>query len=231
MWQPQLAQLPELHSLVPDLPRHGRSTGEGKFTIPGAAREVADLICSRAHGGRAHLVGLSLGAQVVVEILAQGQAPVETAVISGALVRPIPGRRLLNATIRMYAPLKDSDLLIRANMAGLGIPERYFQEFQADTRRVTATGLAEVTTANMTYGLPGGLASVQTPTLVVVGQRELWVMRQSARDLVKALPRAVGYVAPRLGHNWSLQAPTLFAATVRAFVARRELPQELLPLR
>jgi pimeloyl-ACP methyl ester carboxylesterase len=69
-WLPAVERLSEYHALVPDLPEQGRSQDSGPLSIPRAARLVADLIRERAHGGKVHLVGLSLGAQIGVELLA-----------------------------------------------------------------------------------------------------------------------------------------------------------------
>lgn len=62
-WQPQVERLPEYHCVVPDLPEHGRSRHSGPFTMAHAAALVAEVIRSCAHGGHAHVVGLSVGAR------------------------------------------------------------------------------------------------------------------------------------------------------------------------
>ncbi len=82
----------------------------------------------------------------------------------------------------------------------------------------------------MPFKLPAGLSRATAPTLVVVGQKEYGMMKQSARDLVAALPNAKGCIARKVGHNWSLEAPELFAQTVRAWIENKLLPDQLLPL-
>ena len=67
MWQEQIAELRgAYHCLAPDLPEHGGSMAVTPFSIAGCAQQIADLIQERAQGGKAHVVGLSLGAQVAV---------------------------------------------------------------------------------------------------------------------------------------------------------------------
>ena len=68
MWQPQIEQLTDYHLLVPDLPEHGQSRAIPPFALPDAATQVAELIRTKAHAGRAHVVGLSLGAQTTVQL-------------------------------------------------------------------------------------------------------------------------------------------------------------------
>lgn len=89
MWQPVIDLLPQYHCLAPDLPEHGQSRAVGPFSMELAADKVTDII--RANGGRAVVVGLSEGAQVLVQLLASAPELVERAFISSALLRPLPG--------------------------------------------------------------------------------------------------------------------------------------------
>ncbi len=230
MWQPQVKQLSDYHCLIPDLPEHGRSVDEKPYAMKDTVARVIELIHMRAHGGHVHVVGLSLGGQTAAALLATAPEVVDHAVLSGTLVRPLPGVSLINATVKMYMPFKDIDFLIRANLQSQGIPNQYFLQFKEDTRVLTADGMARVFTENMRFSLPTGLNHANVPTLVLVGQKEYGVMHQSARDLVRALPNAKGFIAPGVGHAWNLQAPDLFTRTVRAWITDQPLPQELLPL-
>src|SRR5690606_21637517 len=96
MWERHVADLQaDYHCLVPDLPEHGHSQEAGPFTILDAARRVAELIHTRAHGGRAHIAGLSLGGQVGVALLSLSPHLADRAIFSGVLARPLPGAGLV----------------------------------------------------------------------------------------------------------------------------------------
>ncbi len=70
MWRPQIDHFKEdYHCLVPDLPEQGKSTDGTPFSIQNSAEQIAELIKNHAHDGKAHVVGLSAGAQVVVALL------------------------------------------------------------------------------------------------------------------------------------------------------------------
>jgi pimeloyl-ACP methyl ester carboxylesterase len=183
------------------------------------------LIKTRAHGGRAHVVGLSLGAQTAVQMLSQSPDAIDHAVVSGALVRSIPGVGLTRVMAKLYWPFKDAAWLIRANLKSYGIPDRFFSEFAADTKALTLDSFVRVTTANATFRIPPGLDRVTVPTLLLVGQKELKVMHDSARDLRKAIPSAQACVVANAIHNWSMQLPDLFTETVRAWITDRDLPK------
>ncbi|MGW0431725.1 alpha/beta fold hydrolase [Micromonospora sp. NPDC003197] len=86
MWQP-LSQVVGQHhpSAAPDLPGHGRRRGE-PFTIETAVEAVADTIDQL--GGRALLVGLSLGGYVGIATAARHPERVAGLVAMGCSARP-----------------------------------------------------------------------------------------------------------------------------------------------
>ena len=124
MWQPVVDQLSDYHCLVPDLPEHGKSLGIKPFSIRDSSKRIADLIRSRVPAQKAHLVGLSLGAQVLVELLSYAPEVIDHAIISSANLRPLPGTKLgmyseavmAAAYWSAIAPLKWCDPWIRLNM-------------------------------------------------------------------------------------------------------------------
>lgn len=231
MWQPQIAQLKdEYHLLVPDLPEHGQSVNVQPLTLSNAAAQVAELIRACAHGGRAHVVGLSLGAQTTIELLSQAPELVDHAVASGPLMRPLPGIGSANLMAKMYWPFRNMSWLIKWNMQGLGVPAEYFGDFRRDTAALTLDGFVRMTLANGRNRVPPNLQAVTAPTLLLVGAKELKIMQESVRDLLKAMPSAQGYIVSGAIHNWSLQLPELFTQTVRAWITNRGLPAALQPL-
>jgi pimeloyl-ACP methyl ester carboxylesterase len=241
MWQPQIEHLGDYHCLVPDLPEQGRSVNEKPFTIQGSAERIAELIQTRVHGGKAHVVGLSEGAQIAVALLKVAPELVDHAIISSALLRPIPGASLLTPGLIALSfrwsvtPFKNNAWWIRLNMkSAAGVPDLYYPQFSQTFRELTESGFTNVMIENQCFRLPQGLDRVQAPTLVVVGKHEYPAMRQSARDLAAAIPGAQAYevVHPRKmslaeEHNWNLTAPELFTQTVRAWITNQALPSAL----
>jgi pimeloyl-ACP methyl ester carboxylesterase len=244
MWQPQLDALTDFHILVPDLPEHGQSAAIKPFNIHDSAGCVAELIRTRAHDGKAHVVGLSAGAQITLALLARHPELIDHAVISSALVWPIPGASLLSpglvaVSVRWFVePFKNVDWWIRLNMKySSGIPEKYYPQFKTDFQNLTGELFAHVTVENQRFRLPEGLVRVNVPTLVVAGKKEYAIMRQSVRDIAEAIPTAKGFLvahSQKLSlaeeHNWNMTAPDLFTQMVRAWITDRPLPVQLQPI-
>ncbi len=245
MWQPQVEGLGDYHCLVPDLPEQGQSVNEKPFTIQGSAERMAELIRVRAHEGKAHVVGLSEGAQVAVALLSLAPELVDRAIISSALVRAIPGSGLMTPGLVALSfrwsvtPFKNNDWWVRLNMKyAAGVPDKYYSQFSQTFRELTESGFTNVMIENMRFRLPQGLDRVKRPTLIVVGKHEYAAMKQSARDLAANIPGARAYEvvhARKMSlaeeHNWNLTAPDLFTQTVRAWITGEPLPSVLQPMK
>jgi pimeloyl-ACP methyl ester carboxylesterase len=240
MWRPQVEALKDsYHCLVPDLPEHGRSAGVRPFTIADTALRIARIIRERGHGGRAHVIGLSEGAQVTVQLLSIAPEVVDHAIVSSASLHPLRTFGLmspmaLGLTYWLFvAPFKHSERYVRWNMRGTGtVPDHYFSDVRTDIGEMTAGAFIHMTRQNQDFRLPSGLERVQSPTLVIAGRHEYDVMRRSAKELAAVLPHAQGYfvsVDQRLAHehSWNLWAPDLFTAATYAWIEDRPLPPGL----
>ncbi len=238
MWRKVAATLQgQYRCILVDLPEQGNSTRTGPFSHSLAADLTAELIREQA-GGKAHVVGLSEGAQVVVELLSRQPEVVDCAVISSAILRPIQGAGMMASpalarwSYRLaMKPFRNWDAWIRLNMRySAGIPEEYFAEFKRSFQQTTESGFVNILSA-VNYRMPTGLEKAMARCLVVVGSREYSEMKESARDLIRVLPNSRGVVVS-LGpkatlaseHNWAMTAPELFAQTVAAWIEDRTLP-------
>lgn len=244
MWQPQVEALHDFHLLVPDLPEHGCSSALKPFSIDDSAARIAELVRTRAHGGRAHVVGLSQGAQITLALLSRQPEIIDHAVLSSALVRPIPGASMMTpgliaASFKWFIePFKNNDGWIRLNMKySAGVPESYYPSFKKDFQNMTGQQFAHVMAENQRFRLPQGLDHVSVPTLVVAGKKEYGAMRQSVRDIANVLRTAKGFLVAHTRklslaeeHNWNMTAPELFTETVRAWIMDQPLPAELQPI-
>jgi pimeloyl-ACP methyl ester carboxylesterase len=245
MWKDVAAILADdFHVLVPDLPEQGGSSEVYPFSHSFAADCLCELIDAFAHHGKAHVVGLSEGAQVTVELLAKHPQVVDHAVVSSAILHPMPGgwmytRPMFRWMYRWFmAPLKNNDSWIRLNMRySAGIGDEYFDDFKRSFQELSESGFVNLMYKAMHYRMPPGLEKVTAPVLVATGALEYAQMHQSARDLLAVLPRSRG-VTVSFGkgstlakeHNWALTDPQLFAATVKAWVTDSPLPADLMPV-
>jgi pimeloyl-ACP methyl ester carboxylesterase len=245
-WDELLKFLPEFHCYLPELPEHGSSQANGPFTVKSTAQSIINMIRERVPGGNAHVFGLSVGGQIVVEMLAQAPDVFSSAIISGAQLFPIPGYRLGIYSEKMMAliywlgilPWKHNDGWIRWNMrSSAGISEVFFDRFKANFQGLTRDTWSHVMSENYRYRTPAGLENVTVPTLLIAGAHEKMDIQPTNRMLKTLLPdsrsiqlsSALGWSAAQ-EHNWPLNAPELCARVIKAWVFGQPLPDELIEL-
>ena len=235
MWDDQLKAFSDYHCIVPDLPEHGLSSEVKPFTIENSAEIVLDIIHEHTINGKVNLVGISLGAQIIVQILSKAPELVEHALISGTLIRSIKQSetllKLLNYTIKVYEPVKDTDFFIKANMRTYNMPKNLFDKFKESTLHVNRDSIERILTENMLFKLPNGLENVKAPVLVMTGEKDYKIIKESANDLITSLPTSIGYMAPKLGHTWNLEDSKLFNWVLRRWINNESLKDDLLPLK
>jgi pimeloyl-ACP methyl ester carboxylesterase len=228
IWDEQVKNFPDYHCLVPDLPEHGKSAEVRPFTVEDCAARVIELVKKRAHDGKAHLVGLALGAQIVLQILATAPEVVEDVLITGTLLNTTNHHEnrleLLNYTLKAYKPVKDTRFFLKANMRMYNIPRHLFNQFQESTLQLRADSLDRILHENLFYTLPPGLEEVDVPVLVMMGEKDYEVIKESARDLIKAIPHSEAYLVPKQGHVWNMESPGLFNQVLRSFIKGDPLP-------
>lgn len=232
MWDRVIELMQDYHCIVPDLPDHGRSRSESPFSHEKAAAQVAEIIKARAHGGKAHVIGVSLGAQVLLELLATFPEVVRHAVVNSPELRPVPGSGLFlhpllfDPTVKLTIPLARNKTFARLQARSYHLPEDMFEAYFDDTRQTRGDVLARILRENMTFKLPAGVKEVNVPVLAIVGGNEYGMMKASARDIVAALPSARGYIVPGVGHTFSFEKPDFYARLVRDWINDRPLPEK-----
>ncbi|ACQ80731.1 alpha/beta hydrolase fold protein [Beutenbergia cavernae DSM 12333] len=215
-WADQVAHL-RTHTLVPDLPGFGASSGEEWHSLADTAAQIADVIESRAAGGRAHVVGMSLGAVVGLHLLAQRPDVVRSALLTGA-----PGGgvgHVTRAAARVQVALWNRRWFWEAMARAFRLPDaearRMFVDGGMDIRQETAKRMMAELFAG---ALPQGLDAADVPVLLLAGAREPREIARSNVAVARVLPRAEVRTVPRMHHAWSAEDPELFNRVMQTWL-------------
>ncbi|MFN8439213.1 MAG: alpha/beta hydrolase [Caldilineaceae bacterium] len=227
MWKYQLPLLSDFTCFTPDLPGHGANNQQRWQSMDESAAQIAALIRKQTPQGRAHVVGLSLGAQVALRLACNTPEVVDHLVCSGLNVIPIAKSSPLFWLIKLTAPLSKIRFLVRATAKQLRIPEVDLETFVQHALLTSEQVIAAAGSENSAYDLPANAKFMTCPTLVVAGEREVTQIQQSLIKLKEGLPNVEIRTAPGVGHSWNCEKPELFAQMVRAWVSGEELPEEL----
>lgn len=230
MWRRQIAALPEFDVVALDLPGHGASAAVPWESVPATAARVAEWIRSNATGGRAHVVGLSLGGVVGLELAARFPAVIDRLVTSGALATGLPGVEALGWVLEASMPLARMSFMIRLSARSLGLGADEVASLQQDVTRMPSGFLRQALRAVAEFRISPALLTSPVQTLVVAGSREYGGIRKTVRELDRAWPAATGRIAPRSTHVWNWQHPERFSEMLRSWFVTREPGTWLTPV-
>lgn len=176
------------HIVVPVLDGHSGSD-RAFTTIEDNAGELVEYI-DRRFGGHVLLIGgLSLGGQILVEMLAQRHHICEYAVIESALVLPMGvTKRLVKPAVFLSHPLVKRRWFAKLQFGSLHMDSSLFEAYFQDSAAITRENMTRFLAANAGYEIKRGLGRCGAKALVLVGERERAIMKKSARVIHQSIP-------------------------------------------
>ena len=203
--------------IVPVLDGHAGS--DRPFTsIEENAAEIIAFIRANL-GGAVHFIGgLSLGGQILLEMLAQQGDICRYALAESAMV--IPSRMthaLIAPAFGSSYPLIRQRWFARMQFAQLRIKEALFEDYYRDTCAVSKRDMIAFLRANTAYRLNAGIRRCRAAVTVCCGEKENRGIRRSAEMIAAAIPDARLNVLAGLHHGvFSISHAAEYAAAVRA---------------
>ena len=209
----------DYHVILPILDGHAKS--EKPFTtIEDNAEEIIAFV--DAHwGGSVFLIGgLSLGGQILLEILSQRHDICKYAIIESALVIP---SKLMYSMIKpafgscygliqykWFSKLQFKSLKIKSDLF-----DRYFR----DTCAISKKDMIAFLQANSLYSLKESIKNCTAKVYVFVGGKEKNAMQKSAKVIHQALQESILQILPGLYHGeFSINQGKDYANKIREII-------------
>jgi pimeloyl-ACP methyl ester carboxylesterase len=231
----------DYHILLVDLPGHSRSKHVlGPYTCKSAAEHVERIIKKDAHQGRAHIVGLSMGGFVGLQLTALAPERVLTLFVTGA--SPFDGwiRFLAKQTWLIYVVSCISAKLIpvwlydkTCDWVGMKRHPELREEMAGNGQSYSS--LREIYSSLLEFNMAtiAGIAKTGRRIATIAGGKFDNVKATQAMGAVLrsgGSPQSQAFVVRKALHAWDLQYPQLFAAGIRAWIEGKEMPAEYEPL-
>lgn len=180
----------EYHVVLPIIDGHAGSVRE--FTsMENSAREIIEYIDNMCNGSVLLIAGLSLGAQILLEILTQRKDICKYAIIESALV--IPQRAInwcVKPSVYMSYRLMKKRWFARLQFQALRMKQDMFASYYEDTCKISQKSLVAILKANTNYQIKESLKDCEAKLLILVGKKESKMMIASAKKIHKLLPKS-----------------------------------------
>ena len=203
------------HVILPILDGHAGSDADFT-TIEDCASGIIQWINEHHNGNVRMIAGLSLGAQITLEILAQKPDICQYALIESANVMP---SKLIH---RMIKPMFQSSYgllhhkwFAKLQFRSLHLPEALFENYFKDTCEISKANYISFTQASTTYALKDEIKNTFAQVHIFVGEKEYAGMHRSAKMIHEKLQGSSLKILPKMYHGeFSIKYSEKFVNTI-----------------
>lgn len=199
------------HVVLPILDGHAGSDAD--FTsIEDNAKRLLDYI-DKTYGGSVFLIaGLSLGGQILLEMLALRKDICQYAIVESAAIIPDKLTAGLVAPLfSMSFPLIKKKWFAKMQFCYLGIRADLFEHYYGDTVKLSKQNLIAFIKASSLYQVKKNLKNSLARVRIIVGEKETKKMHASARYLHDLLPDSRLEIKAGLAHGqYAINQPDLY---------------------
>ena len=214
------------HIILPIL--DGHSDSDRSFTsIEDNAQEIIDFVKNNC-GGHIHLIGgLSLGAQILLEILSRKKDICSYAIIESALVIPMnTTHKLIKPTFSMSYGLISKKWFSKLQFNSLRIKKELFDEYYRDTCKIGKEDMIAFMEANSKYEIKSSLKDTDAKVVVVVGDKERAIMKKSAQKIHQTISGSDFLTLPNYYHgDFSINHPQEYVDMLNKIVGDKKKNQ------
>ncbi|KAJ6038596.1 alpha/beta-hydrolase [Penicillium canescens] len=212
-----------------DLPGHSASREFLPLTLDNAVDALARLIKTKVPGGKTHLVGLSMGGFMILELARRHPELLLSLWCTGCA--PNYGfklwlfsqPRLLTGLIRCISSLANE------RMFWLSLGVKPVPGLREQCRKNQSMALLTAGFTELVKITRESLAEIKGVRIAIIAGAKLDNVRDATdagKILGSANPECKGFVVREAIHWWDLQFPELFARGIRAWIEGREMPKE-----
>ena len=199
------------HVVVPILDGHAGSNADF-VSIEASAKQLLAYI-DKEYGGSVLLIaGLSLGGQILLEMLALRKDICQYAIVESAAIIPDKLTASLVAPLfSMSFPLIQKKWFAKMQFRYLGIRADLFEHYYEDTVKLSKQNLIAFTKASSLYQVKKNLKDSLARVRIIVGEKETKKMHASAKMLHDILPDSHLEIKSGLTHGqYSINHPDLY---------------------
>ncbi|MBQ6165430.1 MAG: alpha/beta hydrolase [Clostridia bacterium] len=199
----------------------GHAGGDRPFTsIEDNAAEIISFIDGRFGGSVLLIGGLSLGGQILLEMLSQRKDICSFALVESAAAVPSAlTNRLIGPAFGSSYALIGNRSFAKTQFRSLHIRPELFEDYYRDTRAISKADMIAFMKATTAYSLKDTLSGARAGIRYYYGEKENREIRRSADAIRRKLPGCSVCCIPGLRHGgFSLNRPAEYADAVREMI-------------
>jgi pimeloyl-ACP methyl ester carboxylesterase len=225
-WRRQIDALSDDFTVVAwDAPGCGESSDPPEtFRMPDFADCLAALIDNLALG-RAHILGLSLGSAIALELYRRHPAVPSTLMLAsayagwaGSLPPDVVEQRLRSTLAQTYRPPAEWAAEWTRGLITDSAPPEIVKEVSEMVSAFHPAGARAMTRAGAESDLREVLPTISVPVLLLYGDQDVRSPLNVARDMRARIPNSKLVVIHGAGHLCNVEAPDRFNAEIRTFL-------------
>lgn len=212
----------DYHVVLPVLDGHAGSDADFTSMEDNAARIIKFI--DEQHGGQVLFIGgLSLGGQILLEMLAQRRDICRYALVESALVIPSKlTRAMIRPAFGSCHGLIRHRWFSRLQFRALGIRPELYEDYYRDTCAISKQNMIAFLEANADYTVKAAAAETLAEVAVFVGGNENRAMKASAERIHKTLPGSTWRLLPGMQHGaFSINHAADYVRTLRELIGDR----------
>lgn len=189
------------HIILPMLDGHAKSDSDFT-TIKDNAVEIINFIDEKFDGSILLIGGLSLGGQILLEILAQRTDICQYALIESA--RTVPSKftyAMIRPTLGSCYGLIKHKWFSKLQFKSLKIKQELFEDYFRDTCGISKSNMIAFLKENAMYCIKPSVRNCSTKVHVIVGDKENKAIQKSAKIIHENLQGSVLQVLPKMYHG------------------------------
>jgi len=192
----------QYHVIAPIIDGHGEDGDTTFVSIEDSASKLISYI-EEQHNGKVYaLAGLSIGAQIVTEVLSKKADITQYAIIESALVYPIIGTTSLTVpTFKLFYGLVKKKWFSKLQAKTLFVPVKLFEQYYQDSLKISKQSLINITMSNGNYKIREEIKNTSAKVIILVGGKELGIMKKSAKTLHEMIENSQLYIMKKMGHG------------------------------
>lgn len=180
----------QFHVVMPILDGHSGSDSHF-ISIEDQAGKLIRYI-DEAFGGQVLFIGgLSLGGQILLEMLSQRKNICQFALAESVLALPMKATAvLIKPAFSLCYPLIEKRWFAKLQFQSLHMNSSLFEAYYKDSAAIQKDDMTAFLRANAGYQIKTALSDCQAKTLVLVGSKERGIMKKSAEMISQTIKNA-----------------------------------------